>query len=273
MKPTLGASSGHRAVAVLGLASWLVLGGATPASAVIDGSPDGDRHPYVGAVDGRALGGPTEFGSGVLISPTVFLTVAHGTKHFDDAGVTRVRVSFDPTVTTSSTWYEGTVHTNPAWDPAAQGNQGDFADLGVIVFDAPIPGISPASLPTAGYLDGVHARDRFEIPGYGVSRYVGGRDNGGKRRMDPHSSGTRYLAGEVFTSLSPGWLRLRSAGSADICSGDSGAPSLLSGTDLVLGITAVEWSLDGSECESAPWEQRVDTPAARAFLAQYVPLP
>ena len=47
----------------------------------------------------------------------------------------------------------------------------------------------------------------------------------------------------------------------------------VSDTELVLGITAVEWSLAGSECESTPWEQRVDTPAARAFLGHYVSLP
>ena len=41
----------------------------------------------------------------------------------------------------------------------------------------------------------------------------------------------------------------------------------------MLGITAVEWSLSGAECESGPWEQRIDTPGARAFLAQYVSLP
>ena len=76
-----------------------------------------------------------------------------------------------------------------------------------------------------------------------------------------------------WLALAPGWLRLHAAGSADICFGDSGSPSILSGTNLVLGITAVEWSLAGSECESGLWEQRVDTPAARAFLSQYVPLP
>src|SRR3954449_7234523 len=112
----------------------------SPAGAVIGGAADGAAHPYAGAVDGRGLG-PVAFGSGVLISPTVFLTVAHGTAHFDAAGVSRARVTFDPVAGDASTWYEGTVHTNPAWDPLAQGQRGDFADLGVIVFDAPIPGI------------------------------------------------------------------------------------------------------------------------------------
>jgi Trypsin len=246
---------------------------ATPAGAVIGGTSDGSRYPYVGAVDGRPVGGATQFGSGVLISPTVFLTVAHGTAHFDAAGITRARVTFDPVVSDSSTWYEGTVHTNPAYDPSAQGQRGDFGDLGVIVFDAPIPGITPASLPSAGYLDRISGHPALEIPGYGVSRYLGGSSGGGKQQPDFTSGGTRNLADEVVTSLSPGWLRLRASGSADICFGDSGSPSILSGTNRVLGITAVEMSLDGFECESGPWQQRVDTPGARAFLSQYIPLP
>ena len=147
-------------------------------------------------------------------------------------------MTFDPVVSDSSTWYEGTVHTNPAYDPSAQGQRGDFADLGMIVFDAPIPGITPESVPTAGYLDPISGHPRFEIPGYGVSRYLGGSDGGGKRRLDYSSGGTRNLAEEAFTSLSPGWLRLRAAGSAEICSGDSGSPSILSGTNLVAGLTA-----------------------------------
>ena len=162
----------------------------------------------MGAVDGRPVGGPIKFGSGILISPTVFLTVAHGTAHFDASGLTRARITFDPDASSASTWYQGTVHTNPAWDPSAKGQRGDRGAR-VIIFDRPVAG----------------------------------------------------------------WLRLRSTSGADICSGDSGSASVPRGTNLVLGITSVQWSLSGGECESGPWEQRVDTPAARAFLSQYVELP
>jgi hypothetical protein len=244
-----------------------------PAGAVIDGVPDGARHPYAGAVDGRPTGGPVPFGSGVLISSNVFLTVGHGTAHFDAAGLTRARVTFDAVVTDASTWYEGTVHTNPDFDQSARGQRGDFADLGVIVFDQPVRGITPASLPPAGFLDGLPGRARFESPGYGVTRYTGGSDGGGPRRLDLGSGGARHVADEVFASLSPGWLRLRASTSAEICTGDSGSPSILTGTNMVAGITAVAWSLAGGQCESAPWEQRVDTPGARAFLSRYVALP
>jgi hypothetical protein len=255
------------------VATVVIVAVATPAGAVVDGTADGGRPPYAGAVDGRPAGGPVLFGSGVLISPTVFLTAGHGTAHFDAAGLTRARVTFDEVVTDSSTWYEGTVHTNPDLDLAAQGQLGDFVDLGVIVFDTPIPGVAPAALPPANYLEQLSDQAHFEIPGYGVSGYTGGSDGGGKRRRDLTSGGVRTVADEVFASLSPGWLRLRSDGPADICTGDSGSPSILAGTNLVAGITDVQWSLDGGECESGPWEQRVDTPGARAFLSTYVTLP
>jgi hypothetical protein len=261
---------------VLPLVAVAALVSPNPASAVIGGSPDGDRHPYAGAVDGRPLGGPVRFGSGVLISPKVFLTVAHGTAHFDAAGVSRARVTFDPVVTAGSTWYEGTVHTNPLWDPTAQGMRGDFVDLGVIVFDQPVTGVSPAKLPAAGYLERLAragGAPRFEIAGYGITSYTGGPAGGGKRLPDFGSSGTRGLATEAFSSLSPGWLRLHATSGADICTGDSGSPAVLAGTDLVVGLTSVQSSLSGAECESGPWEQRLDTPGARAFLAQYVQLP
>src|SRR4051794_10775744 len=262
--------------ALVPMIALAAIASAGPAAAVIGGTADGNRHPYVGAVDGRPLGGPVQFGTGVLISPTVFLTVGHGTAHFDAAGVTRARVTFDPVVTTASTWHDGTVHTNPGYDPTGSGNRGDFGDLGVIVLDEPVVGITPARLPSADYLAGLAGgaeQPRFEIAGYGVSRYVGGPDGGGKQRLDFGSAGTRLMATVAFSSLSPGFLRLHSTGAGNICTGDSGSPSVLAGTDLVLGLTAVQWSLSGSECESGPWEQRVDTPGARAFLSQYVALP
>lgn len=277
---TTGNGSGRRIVRIL-------LGGAvaatsvllvlpTPAGAVINGTSDGSTHGYVGAVDGRGLG-QVQFGSGVLISSTVFLTAGHGTAHFEAAGLTRARVTFDPVVTDESTWYEGTVHTNPAYagNGGGLGNT-DIGDLGVIVFDEPVPGVTPASLPTSYYLDGLIAgarAPRFEIVGYGVSRYAGGPAGGGKRRLDFSSGGTRRLATAAFASLSPSWLRLRGLGSSEICQGDSGSPSLVAGTDVVVGITDLVMSLDGGECESGAWEERIDTPAARAFLDDYVTLP
>jgi hypothetical protein len=79
----------------------------------------------------------------------VLVTAGHGTRRFEAAGLTQARVTFDPVASDSGTWYTGTVHTNPAYDPQSADDPGD---LGVTVFDARIRGIAPASLPAEGQL-------------------------------------------------------------------------------------------------------------------------
>jgi hypothetical protein len=68
-------------------------------------------------------------------------------------------------------------------------------------------------------------------------------------KQDFASGGTRRLALEAFSSLAPSWLRLHGVGPAQICTGDSGAPSILSGTTLVTGITSLEMSGGGASRE------------------------
>jgi hypothetical protein len=246
-----------------------LLAAASPASAIIGAPADGNAHPYVGGIDARPAGGGIFTASGVLVSPTVLVTAGHGTTRFEQAGITRARVTFDPVASDSGTWYTGTVHTNPAYETQSADDPGD---LGVIVFDAPIPGITPASLPTENQLaqlgpPGLN-RAGIDVVAYGISSYLAG-----SKRPDPGSTGTRRVAQETDTSLSPGWLRLRMNGGAEICTGDSGSPSILGGSNVVAGITTGETSLSGGRCTSQPWDTRLDTPSARAFLGQYVTLP
>jgi Trypsin len=268
--------SQRRALAVVALIVALLcvaFAPATPAGAIVGGQDDHGGHPYVGGIDARPTGAPIFTSSGVLISPTVFLTAGHATRRFERAGLTRARVTFDPVASDSSAWYTGTIHTNPAYDPT---NTADPGDLGVIVFDAPIPGVPPAALPTAGLLDDLGpqlSRASFEVVGYGVRTSLGGATGGGAPRPDLTSTGTRERATQGFGSLTSAWLRLRMNGGAEVCVGDSGGPSLLGGSNVVAGITVGVSSLSGGQCQSEPWDLRVDTPAARAFLGQYVPLP
>jgi hypothetical protein len=247
---------------------------AAPAGAIIGGQDDGGGHPYVGGIDARPTGARITTASGVLISPTVFLTAGHTTRRFDRAGLTQASVTFDPVASDSSTWYTGTVHTNPAYDPTSLTDPGD---LGVIVFDTPVPGITPASLPTENLLDQLGpqelSRAAFTVVGYGVSRYLGGSNGGGSPGPDLTSTGTRELAEQTFMSLTSAWLRLRTDGDSEICIGDSGSPSLLGSSNVIAGITITEGSLSGGQCLSEPWDIRVDIPSARAFLGHYVALP
>jgi Trypsin-like peptidase domain len=240
--------------------------------AIIGGQPDGSGHPYAGAVDTRLAGAPVP-GSGVLISPTVFLTAGHVTRFFDRAGQTRARVTFDPVVSDSSTWYWGTVHTNPAFNgqvPAADTN-----DLGVVVFDSPIPGITPASLPTTELLDQLGsqslANQSFQSVGYGMTTIVGGPNDSGIPQNDLATAGTRRVAQTSFMSLTPAWLRLQQVDGGPAF-GDSGGPTLLGSSNVVVGI----WGGWGGGVEFGngdAWDVRLDTPAHRAFLGQYVTLP
>jgi Trypsin len=259
---------------IVGVVAFLVLTAvclvaAAPAGAIIGGEEDATAHPYVGGLDASPVA-PFSTSTGVLISSTVFLTPAHATARFDRAGLTTARVTFDPVASTSSTWYTGTVHTNPAYDPS---NSSDRHDLGVIVFDTPVSGITPASLPAAGSLDPNQlSRSRLQVVGYGLSRTFGG-PGGGMPLLDFTSSGTRIVADATFASLTPGWLRVRLAGGAEACLGDSGSPTLVGDTNLVAGITIGNLSLSGGQCQSQPWDARLDTPSARAFLGQYVTLP
>ena len=97
------------------------------AAAITGSTPDGDAHPYVGAlvVDGSVAC------SGVLIAPTVFATAGHC-----GADGTRVEVSLDSKL-------------DDGWTPPAGTLEVDAArrsDLAVVVLDAPAP-VAPASLP------------------------------------------------------------------------------------------------------------------------------
>jgi len=147
---------------------------AAPAGAIVGGQPDGNGHPYVGFLDASPIGRP-DGPTGVLLSPTVLLTAGHVTQGFADKGLTHPRVTFEPVASTASTWYTGTVHTNPAYDPQRLDDPGD---LGVVVLDQPVAGITPASLPAAGLLDALGPKalsgTTFIVVGYGASSLLGG---------------------------------------------------------------------------------------------------
>jgi secreted trypsin-like serine protease len=230
---------------------------AIPASAITYGSPDGDAHPNVGGLVAPVAysDGTWIYCSGTLISPTVFLTAAH----CGDAAVERVRVTFDKAYVDGDQVYAGTFYANPAYTQ----NQNDPHDVAVVVFDKAIKGIAPARLPTAGALSNLPSDQQFTSVGYGAYAFVRGEFLYDDVRMV--ATGTLY-------TINSAWLRISmnpTLGDGGTCYGDSGGPNFLGTTDTIAATTIT----GDAACRSTNVDYRLDTTAARSFLAGYVTLP
>src|SRR5918911_5010069 len=146
---------------VLAAAAAFFAGVAPPAMAITYGSPDGNRHPEVGALLAQHAfsDGTWEECSGTLIAPRVFLTAAHC-----DEGVSRVAVTFDSSyVYPTGTTYWGTWHADPNYNQS----QSDPQDLAVVVLDKAVKGIEPARLPEEDSLSDLPGDQQFTSVGYG----------------------------------------------------------------------------------------------------------
>ncbi|MDR5682463.1 MAG: trypsin-like serine protease [Armatimonadota bacterium] len=246
-------------------------------SQITYGTPDDDGHPFVGALvaEWRQAGKKDILCSGTLISQNVFLTAAHCTAFLESRGITQVWVTFvsryDET-TPESALQSGTMHTNPNYTF----RQDDPGDIAVVVLDAPVGGIAPAALPAAGLLDLLNDKNglrgkKFTAVGYGVQE----PQLGGGPPTFPFSGERRRSVSE-FRSLQPAWLTLSQnahTGDGGTCYGDSGGPNFLgAGADETNIVAAITVTGDAM-CLATNKTHRVDTPAARAFLANFVTLP
>jgi hypothetical protein len=148
----------------------------------------------------------------------------------------------------------------------------------VITFANPLP-VAPASLPTAGLLEQLgHPAllgSDFSVVGYGLSRFLGSSEGGGRPQPDFTSGGTRNVDRQFFLSFDPDSLRFRMPQGDQLCIGDSGSPSLLGGSNLIVGLSlgGVGGVISGCSSDGSVTDGRLDTASARAFLGQYVTLP
>jgi len=226
---------------------------AAPAAAITGGTLDGDAHPAVGLMLADHGSGPVPECSGTLVSPTVFLTAAHCVA---DLPSRRVWVTFDSQVSsTTSQLRPGTAYAHPEFSFTAP----DTPHIGVVVLDQPVAGIVPAQLPRLNALAG--GATTLVAVGYGYNARITG---GGKPRW-AYDGARRFVAVPV-TSVGPTSVTtaIKNGGT---CFGDSGGPHLLGTT--VVAVT----STGDKKCRKEAVAYRVDTPSARAFLAQFVALP
>jgi len=248
-----------RRLAVLAVLSAALLAPA-PASAVINGTPDGEGHPNVGGLvnatqypDGTWL-----YCSGTLVSPTVFVTAAHCAQDGERVGVT-----FDTAFEAGDQVLAGTFEADPRYSQV----QSDTHDLAVVVLDRAVRGIAPARLPGAGSLAGLTGAQAVTSVGYGAHAVVKGA--GGPLYL---YDDVRTVAMGTLNAINPTWLRISmnvATGNGGTCYGDSGGPNFLGTSDLLAAITVT----GDAVCRSTNVVYRLDTASARDFLGQYVELP
>jgi hypothetical protein len=275
-----------RILLVLATMAAAVLLASGMASAITYGQPDGNLHPYVGALVVADEQGEFSGCTGTLIAPDVFLTAAHctwGIEQDIEQGLLEFRgVTFDDVYDPATrVVYPGTLHSHPGWPgtSSVSGVGPDFHDIGVVVLDEEVAGIQPASLPSAGLLDqlandGSLKDQRFTVVGYGLTELT--HEPGSGAPVYGEGDRRRYAVSS-FMALNKTVLRLAqnpATGDGGTCYGDSGGPHFLGAgaqeTNITVSIGAPKGDL---RCRAMNQTYRLDTPSARAFLGQYVTLP
>lgn len=242
---------------------------ASPAAAISYGQIDSQNtYANTGALIEQFNSGKYVVCSGTLIAPQVFLTAAHCVDDGQAAWVSFDLHINEPVTAQTNTIYSGTAHRHP--DAYCKGcGESDPNDVAVIVLDDVVQGITPALLPTENQLSQMSNQDlksaTFVAAGYGTVRDVKVKA-GQSLFWDP----TRRWADQTVNSLEPAWLNLSmntSTGDGGTCYGDSGGPHFLGAVVVAVTVTG------DTQCKATDKDYRVDTPQARAFLANYLTLP
>ena len=256
--------------------------------AITGGEPDGNRHPNVGAVIVyHPVYGIVPYFSGTLVHEKVFLTAGHGVASILDGEVTLLGVCFEPEL-----------YMEPAtWWPVAQvvadyvprrGATPNKTDIGALVFEQPVTGITPAPLPTAGLLDKLKKDQdlragengtRLTLVGYGWDlsfphpqliwpfEPVEVEYNG---QTVLFWGGARNTAQSGYLGLNDGWLHLNqsvAAGYGGTEMGDSGGPVFWTdpkGNEVLVSITA--WG----PLVGVGFYYRIDTVKSLAFIQDVI---
>ncbi len=233
--------------------------------AITYGTPDGNRHPNVGLLIAEIDGQFFALCSGTLVSPDVFLTAGHCTAAIEELDAnTFVTFTSAPPFSVAS-FLPGTPHTHPDFGTSFP----NTSDIGVVVLDTPVLGITPARIPDAGFLDGLSTRRGrqdtfFTHVGYGTQSV----------RPRPVSLVVRYQGVSSLINLvnaSTDGFNLQTTanpgrGRSGICFGDSGGPAFFEDTDIIAGIHSF---VANTNCKGVGFSYRTDIATSLDFLALF----
>ena len=234
--------------------------------AIINGEPDGDDHPYVGAVHNNVV-----FCSGALISPYLFVTAAHC---FNYPGE-QVWVTIDPEPFAPGKrkvlYYTGTWYPHPDFCLGCGPGLGfDTNDVAVVVLDRPVFLPEYAQLPAEGLVDTLGMGTEVTIVGYGAQYYQAG---GGPR--EPVFLRARYHAmANLITSdqtNSEEYIKLSQNPAQEkggFCFGDSGGPDLLEEGSTATILAVNSWG-HNENCTGVAYSNRIDTKYALDFILSF----
>jgi len=214
--------------------------------------------------------------SGTMITANVFLTASHCTIFFEQDLALRgftAYVSLDGSIpfgdlTSGKTKLLPVSHvvTNPNYNQS----QSDSGDIGALILQSNVRGVTPAVLPACGLFDQLSAQNGlktavFTNVGFGLQNRVVG---GGVPFFQDVNPIPRMYSFSSFNSLNGGYIRLSqnpSTGNGGTCFGDSGGPNFmnLNGHQIIGAITIT----GDSVCRSTNVDYRLDTVSAQGFLA------
>lgn len=258
----------HKALAATVAALALVFAAAAPASAITDGVPDGEGHPYVGlmvAQDGD--GNPMWRCSGTLISPTVYVTAGHCTFDAEHVEIW-FQSDLEPVPADFGYPYTGEVGGTPYTHPEYDDSAFYLHDLGVVILDEPVEMSTYGTLPALDQLDAFTKSNKknatFTAVGYGLQKSFPDAASWKTQALK-----TRMVSTPKLISINTGYtgdgslILSNNANTGGTCSGDSGGPNFLGSSTVIAGVTSFG---KNSTCAGTGGVYRIDRADDLAFL-------